>query len=284
MFKTYYSLIKPGIIYGNAMTAVAGFLLASKGHVRIGLLLATLMGASLVIASGCVFNNYIDRSIDKKMARTKRRALVSGKVSGRSALMYATVLGVAGFLILALGVNALVVGIGVIGLLDYVIFYGIAKRRSVYGTLVGSISGATPVVAGYCAVTGHFDAAALILFFILAIWQMPHFYAIATYRHDDYAAASLPVLPVIKSMRITKLNIAVYIAGFVLATAALSIFGYAGYTYLGAMVLIGLAWLRLAIQGFWRHDDTKWARGLFGFSLVVLLVFSVLISLDAVLP
>src|SRR3954469_14907395 len=107
------------------MTAVAGFLLGARGHVHFWLLLATVLGTSLVIASGCVFNNYIDRGIDKKMARTKKRALASGAISGRSALLYATVLGLLGFAVLMLYVNKLVVLIGVIGFVDYVVLYGI---------------------------------------------------------------------------------------------------------------------------------------------------------------
>src|SRR6266581_790040 len=95
--KTYYRLTKPGIIYGNVLTATAGFLLASKGHVDFWRLVATIAGISLVIASACVFNNYIDRGIDKKMARTKKRALVRGIISPQTALIYAVALGLMGF-------------------------------------------------------------------------------------------------------------------------------------------------------------------------------------------
>src|SRR5258708_1541786 len=100
MIKDYYSLTKPGIIYGNTITAIAGFFLASHGHAGVGLLLATLIGLSFVIASGCVFNNYIDRDIDAAMARTKDRPLVIGRVSGRVAIIYGTILGILGFSIL----------------------------------------------------------------------------------------------------------------------------------------------------------------------------------------
>ena len=167
MFKTYYQLIKPGIIRGNAIPATAGFFLASRGNVSYLLLLETLAGISLVIASGCVFNNYLDRHIDKKMARTKNRAIVQGLVSKQQALTYASVLGLLGLIILAVHTNWLTVAIGVAGLFFYVIVYGIAKRRSVHSTLIGSISGALPPVAGYTAVTGRLDAVAITLFFIL---------------------------------------------------------------------------------------------------------------------
>jgi len=284
LLKTYYHLTKPGIIYGNALTATAGFLLASKGHVKVWLLIATIMGTSLVIASACVFNNYIDRGIDKKMARTNKRALVSGLVTGQNAVIYATLLGVAGFLILAVYVNLLVVGIGLAALLDYVVLYGIAKRRSVHGTLVGSVAGAAPVVAGYCAVTDRLDGGALILFLILAVWQMPHFYAIAMYRFDDYSAAGLPVLPNKKGMKNAKLQILLYITAFIIATVLLTVFGYTGYTSLVVMALLGVAWLWLGMQGFKASDDKLWARKMFFFSLVIILSLSIMMSVGPLLP
>ena len=95
--KIYYRLTKPGIVYGNAIVAVAGFLFASRGNIDIWLLLAMLFGISFVIASACVLNNYIDRDVDSKMSRTKRRAVPAGKVSGRNAIAYAIILGVIGF-------------------------------------------------------------------------------------------------------------------------------------------------------------------------------------------
>jgi protoheme IX farnesyltransferase len=284
LIKTYYALTKPGIIYGNALTATAGFLLASKGHIDFWLLLAAVAGTSLVIASACVFNNYIDRGIDAKMARTSKRALVSGLVSGRNAIIYAILLGVAGFALLAVYTNFLVVTIGLVALFDYVVLYGLAKRRSVHGTLVGSIAGAAPVVAGYCAVTDRFDGGAVILFLVLALWQMPHFYAIAMYRFDDYKAASLPVLPVKKGMKAAKIQILLYIVGFIAATSLLTGFGYTGYAYLVVMIGFGLAWLRLGIKGFKTANDKRWARKMFFFSLVIILVLSVMLSVGPVLP
>ena len=282
MLKAYYQLTKPGIIYGNILTATAGFLFATKlRHIHIGLLLATLIGTALVIAAACVFNNYIDRGIDKKMARTKKRALVQGAIPARNALVYATVLVLAGFGVLIAKTNWLVVGIGLVAFIDYVVLYGFYKRRSVYGTIVGSISGAAPVVAGYCAVTDRFDGAALILFLILVLWQMPHFYAIAMYRFDDYKNAGLPVLPVKKGWHATKVQIVVYIAAFVLAVGSLTAFGYAGYIFGIIMMLVGVAWLRQGIRGFTTDDNRQWARKLFFVSLLVILALSIMLSVGS---
>jgi protoheme IX farnesyltransferase len=282
--KEYYELTKPGIVYGNALTVIAGFLLASRGHVNLWLLVATVLGISLVIASACVFNNYIDRDIDKKMSRTKKRALALGVISGSAALVYGTILGVFGFGILALYTNALTVWIGLFAMAMYVVVYGIAKRRSPFGTVVGSVSGALPPVIGYAAVTNTLDLGALLLFLILMVWQMPHFYAIAIYRHKEYAAAGIPVLPVKKGMRTAKRQIIAYIVGFIVVAMLLNIFHYTGIMYAIVMLALGGVWLVKGLKGLHHNDDVAWARGMFFFSLIVLTVFCVLLSVDVFLP
>lgn len=284
MLKQYYLLAKPGIIYGNAVSAAAGFFLASQGHFSLGVFVAMLVGISLVMGSGCVFNNYIDRGIDALMKRTRGRALVKGTISARNALAYGTILGLIGLLILALSANRLTAGIALLGFVIYVVLYALAKRRSEWGTVVGSLAGAVPPVVGYTAVSNHFDGAALILFLILVIWQMPHFYAIAIFRADDYAAAALPVLPVRRGVRTTKVHMLLYIVAFLIVSVALTLFGHTGYVYLVVTALLSLAWLRIAAQGFQAENDIVWARKLFRFSLIVLVILCIVISLNAVLP
>jgi protoheme IX farnesyltransferase len=282
--QRYYQLTKPGIIYGNVLTAAAGFLLAAKGHVDVWLLVATLLGTSLVIASACVFNNYIDRGIDHKMVRTKQRALVLGVISGRSALMYATVLGIIGFAIIIVYTNWLVFLVGLIAFVDYIVFYGLSKRRSVHGTIVGSISGAAPIVAGYVAVTHHFDLGALLLFLIMVAWQMPHFYAIALYRSEDYADAGIPVLPLKSGLRQTKVQIQVYIGLFIVANILLSLFGYTGWVYAVVMLLGGLAWFGRSFRPYTKPKSAAWGRQLFLFSLRVIMLLSLMLASNSFLP
>jgi protoheme IX farnesyltransferase len=209
---------------------------------------------------------------------------VTGQISARTALMYASLLGVAGSVILGLWVNLLTLAVALFGLFFYVIVYGIGKRRTVHGTLIGSISGSVPPVVGYCGATNHLDGGALLLFIIMVFWQMPHFYAIAIYRSHEYATAGLPVLPVVKGIQVAKTQITSYIAAYVIAAMALSWFGYAGKTYLAVMLIAGVYWLWLAAKGFNTEDDNRWARKIFGTSLLVLVTFSVIISLDALLP
>jgi protoheme IX farnesyltransferase len=284
LFKAYYRLTKPGIIYGNLLTAAAGFLFAARWHIHWLLFLSTLIGTALVIASACVINNYIDRGIDKKMARTKRRALAVGAMSATRALIFATVLGLGGFDLLILRTNGLTVLIGAVAFLVYIGLYGYGKRKSVHGTLIGSIAGAAPIVAGYCAVTDRFNGAALLLFLIMAAWQMPHFYAIAMYRSDDYRSAGLPVLPLHKNMQAAKLQIVLYIIAFIVATSLLAVLGYTGYIFLIVMLLIGLAWLYKGLRGYGAKDDAAWARNMFFFSLIVVLVLSVMTAVGPLLP
>lgn len=282
--KAYYQLTKPGIIRGNAITASAGFFLAARGNVDIWLFLAMLGGISLIIASGCVFNNYIDRDIDKKMKRTKNRSLATGQLSGRSALVYASTLGIIGTALLAVYTNTLTLLVALFGFFAYVIVYGIAKRKSVHGTVVGSVSGAVPPVVGYLAVTNNFDPAALLLFLILVAWQMPHFYAIALYRQKEYEAANIPVLPIVKGHSATKKQILYYIIVFSFFVFSLTYFKYTGIIYTLAMAVACFMWIRIAIKDYKSAQVDAWARKLFGFSLLVLLIFSTMISLEAWLP
>ncbi|CAI0937245.1 heme o synthase [Serratia entomophila] len=281
MIKQYLQVTKPGIIFGNLISVVGGFLLASKGSIDYPLFLATLLGVSLVVASGCVFNNYIDRDIDKKMERTKNRVLVKGLIAPSVTLVYATVLGIVGFALLYIGANPLAMWLAVMGFVVYVGVYSLyMKRHSVYGTLIGSLSGAAPPVIGYCAVTNEFDAGALILLAIFSLWQMPHSYAIAIFRFKDYQAANIPVLPVVKGISVAKNHITVYIVAFMVATLMLTLSGYAGYKYLIVAAAVSVWWLGMALRGYKTENDSIWARKLFVFSIVAITSLSVMMSID----
>lgn len=284
MFKTYYNLTKPGIIRGNVINTAAGFLLASAWDFKVSVLIAALTGTALVIASGCVFNNYIDRGIDAKMYRTKNRALASGEISIARALAFGAVLGLLGFWILANYTNTLTVYVGLFAAVMYVVIYGFAKRKSVHGTLVGSISGATPPVAGYVAATNQLDMGALLLFLILVCWQMPHFYAIAIYRLKDYKAAGIPVLPLKYGMTAAKKQSVAYTFLFIMACISLTVAGYAGWVFAAVMTVTGVWWLSKELSGFKAKDDAAWARKMFGASLRVIMTLAVMLSVGSILP
>jgi protoheme IX farnesyltransferase len=282
MIRTYYLLTKPGIIMGNLITTVSGFALASRGHFDVWLFLATLSGLGCVIGSACVFNNYIDRDLDKMMVRTRQRALVQGIISGRSAILFAAFLGILGFSLLAFYTNHLAVLIAFIGFLIYVVLYSFWKTQTSYATAIGSIAGAIPPVVGYCAVSHQFDMGAALLFMILVFWQMPHFFSIAMYRLQEYSAASIPVMPIKKGVHATKVRMLIYVILFMISTLLLIGFGYTGSAYFVTASLLGIAWLWLTIKGFRSANDALWARQMFRLSLVIITLLCVMISIDTI--
>lgn len=283
--KPYFTLTKPGVMFGNAITVAAGYLLAARGHIDWWLLVAVFVGSTLVIASACVTNNILDRDIDAKMERTKKRPSVSGQVSVNHSIILALILGLAGLAILLAFTNILVVGLGLIGFIDYVWFYGAwSKRKSVHGTLVGSISGAIPVLAGYVAVTNQIDLGAVLAFLAVFLWQQPEFYSIALYRRNEYAAAGVPVISVVKGAVSTKKQILVYLAAFALVCIALTNFGYTGYTFLAVMSAHNLYWLWLGMSNFTTLSDDKWGRTMFRQAMISILLLSIMMSVGSILP
>ncbi|MCX8514111.1 MAG: heme o synthase [Burkholderiales bacterium] len=279
--KYFYSLVKPGIIFGNIITLAGGFFLAAKGNINIKLLFATIVGISLIIACGCVFNNIIDKDIDKVMERTKNRVLVQGLIPDSVAFLYALVLGLLGIFVLYQGTNYLTLFIAIFGLFIYVVLYSLyLKRHSIYGTLIGSISGSIPPVAGYCAVTNKFNLGALLLFLILSFWQIPHSYSIAIYRINDYTNAKIPVLPVVKGINHTQKAMLIYIIGFIVFSSLLSITGYTGTFYLIINIILGCSWLRLWYLGRNLEDSKKWARSMFLFSIIIITTISIIMAFD----
>ncbi len=275
----YCALTKPGIIMGNSLTAAAGFAMASHHHFNIALFIATLCGLACIIASACICNNYSDRCSDAKMTRTKYRPLVVGTIPTKQALIFASILGVLGTCVLSFFTNFLTTTLAITGFFLYVYVYTKWKYLSEYGTHIGSISGAIPPVVGYCAVSNSFDAGAWLLFFIVMLWQMPHFFAIAVYRLKDYKAASIPVMPAVRGVAATKKQIACYIALFTTVCTLPTLFHYTGYVYVIVMTLLNIAWLAISIQK--ASNDTLWARKIFIFSLVIIMALCGLLSFDA---
>ena len=266
---------------GNLVSTAGGFFLASRGNIDPVLLLTCMTGVSFVIASGCVFNNYIDRDIDVNMRRTQNRALVRGLINPTTALIYANVIGLAGIFILYRLANPLAAAMAVLGLIVYVGIYSLyMKRHSVLGTLLGSLSGAMPPVIGYCAVSGHFDTGALLLLVIFSLWQMPHSYAIAILYLEDYTAAGIPVLPVQLGVPVAKKHILFYIPAYTFAAVILTLTGYTGIAYLGVVSVLGGYWMHIALSGYRISDDHVWARKMFVFSIVSMMALSFMMSVD----
>lgn len=283
-FRAYLHLLKPGITVSNTISAVAGFFLGVataddfNGQALIGL----AFGIAGVIGSACVANNILDEKIDARMKRTKRREVVTGRVSKRAALVYAVLLGVIGFLLIITLTNALTAILGIVAYVSYVALYGAAKRTTIWSTVIGTLPGALPLVAGYTAMTGRLDLATAVLFAMMVFWQLVHFYAIAMFRRDDYAAAGLPIWSVAKGLASTRRQLFLFVWLFFLSAPLLTIFGYTGVMYAVAMTGVGAIWV---VNGFKKYsDDIAWSRRMFFVSLTVLLTMCLLIAIGGFLP
>lgn len=278
----YYLITKPGIILGNLITVAAGFLLASKGQLHPALFLYTMLGMTFIMASACVLNNYIDRPLDQKMERTKNRPLAQGLISGYNALIFASLLGILGNITLLYFTNLTALLVADFGLFVYVVLYSLWKSKTIYGTAIGSIAGAVPPVVGFTAVSNQIDLGAIILFAMLVLWQMPHFFAIALYRFKDYVKAEIPVLPIKKGIFRTKVHMILYIIAFMMTASLLTFFKYMGDTYLIITLALSTLWLALSVIGFKTDNDTIWGRDMFRLSLILITLICLTIPFDVI--
>ncbi|MEK3720534.1 heme o synthase [Paenibacillus sp. FSL H8-0034] len=285
-WRDFVQLAKPGIIFSNSITAFGGFWVASGWQVNWLQLLFTMLGTALVMGSGCVLNNYLDRDMDTKMARTQNRALPSGKLSPQVVMWYGIILGIIGVSGLWLLVNPLAALLGMIGLFAYVwIYTAWFKRTSVWSTVVGSFSGAIPPVIGYCAVRHDIDAGAIILFAILFLWQPPHFWALGIRRMEEYRAAGFPLLPVVKGTYVTKISMIRYVVLLVPVSMLLYVYGYVNVIYFYAAIVMGLYWAYLCMKGFKKtegEEEVLWAKKTFIYSINYLTLLFIIMVLTTV--
>lgn len=283
--RSYLQLIKPGITISNTLSALAGFFLATTlVPFNLLALIGGIGGTALIIASACALNNILDRDIDKRMKRTAKREVASGSISVPNAMIFLTILGLAGFTIILLWTNALTFLLGIIAYIWYVAIYGIAKRTTPWSTVIGGVAGALPPMAGYTALTGSVDAGAIILFLILFFWQLPHFYAISMFRRDDYAKAKLPVWAVKYGMASAKLQIFISVVLYALVAPLLTFFGYTGIIYLVVSTALSIYWVYKGVVLYKKGDDVKWAHTMFGISLLILMAMCALIAVGGYLP
>ncbi len=284
MIKGYLSITKPGIIVGNLISTAAGFFLAAKAESATSmLLLCTLAGVALIIASGCVINNIFDRDIDSKMARTSERLLVRGEINVDHAFIYAIVLLLAGTALLYQQTNPLTAVVVLLGYVFYVFFYTMwYKRMSVYGTLVGSISGAVPPLAGYLAVTNYISLEGVLLFSLFCLWQMPHSYAIAMFRLQDYRQAGIPVLPVVAGIDKARKHMMAYVVAFNVVALGLYLVGNTSYEYLIVASVVCFMWTRVTFRRMTSDNFEAWSKTVFKHSLIVVMSFSAVLGIELI--
>lgn len=253
--------------------AAALFASAYSGFAPVATI-AGLVGVALIIASACVVNCITDRHIDAKMDRTKNRPLPSGEVSVRGAIIYAAVLCAAGVLTIILFSNLVVLICALVCHVTYTMLYGYVKRHSWVSTMVGTIPGALPVLAGYAAVDPSLPPVAWLLTLVILLWQLPHFYGLALYRGTDYAKSGLPLISVVKSRETVTRHILVTAVLYVAAAAVLFRYMPGLLVAGGVMLAAAVAWVSYVIVAKGRGSDA-WARKVFGTSLYMPIAFLV---------
>ncbi|WP_066191696.1 MULTISPECIES: heme o synthase [Gracilibacillus] len=277
-WKEFNSLFKRFVLIANVLPVFFGFMIASRYYgiafsdYWLEFVLLTV-GSFLLIAGALTLNNWLEADVDKLMERTKNRPTVTGTLSLRTILAIGILLSVAGQILLFL-INLEVAFYGFIGWYTYIVVYTIwTKRRVTWNTQIGSVSGAVTPLMGWAVIDTAWHPIPLALFIIMFLWQMPHTYAIAIRKFDDYARAGLQMLPVVKGYEVTIRRNFVYIA--LLLAVPFFVPGFSPFFYIGITVL-NLVWLSIAFYG-WKADSLlKWANLLFASSLAYLMTVFVL--------
>ncbi len=237
--RDLFETTKPRILVLVLLSTFVGFYLASQ-DISMGLLWHTLLGTALVCASCNSLNQLMEQDTDAKMRRTQNRPLPSGRLRPNDVLIFGCTLGIAGLAYLALAVNFLTAIVGALALGSYLFIYTPLKRRTPLCTLIGAVPGAAPVLMGWTAGRGTLGLDGWILFVILFLWQLPHFFAIGTMYLEDYSAAGMPMLPVC-DMPCANRQSALYSIGLLLVSVLPSFNGLAGLVYFyGALILGGI--------------------------------------------
>ena len=265
--SAYLALTKPRIIELLLVTTVPTMVVAERGLPSGWLILATLIGGALAAGGANAINMYVDRDIDKLMKRTSGRPLVTGEISPTAALIFAVALEVAAAVELWLLVNPLSAVLAVSATLFYVFIYTLwLKRTSSHNIVIGGAAGAVPVLVGWAAVQNSLGLAPLVLFAIIFYWTPPHFWALAIRYREDYAAADVPMLPVVASFAETARKIVVYTVILWVITLVFWPVGRMGDLYLASAILLGGVFTWKAVQ-LARSGSSAGAMGLFGWSI-----------------
>ena len=266
----YIALTKPRIIELLLVTTVPTMFVAERGVPSVWLMVATVVGGTLAAGGANAINMVIDLDIDRVMERTRGRPLVTGAVGSTGAVVFAVSLEVVAFAWLVATVNLLSAVLAVSATIFYVFVYSMwLKRTSTTNIVVGGAAGAVPVLVGWSAVTGSLDWPPVVLFLVVFYWTPPHFWALAIRYRDDYAAAGVPMLPVVAGPRATAHRIVGYTAILVVVTVVFSPVAEMGVVYLVAALVLGAVFIALALT--LRADpDERRAMRLFHYSITYL--------------
>ena len=276
--REYYELTKPRVVMLITFTAVVGMFLATPGMVPLNALTLGSLGITLMAASAAAINQLLDRHVDAQMARTCGRPLVTGTLSVAESSSFATMLGIAGFAILATWVNLTTAWLTFLTLVGYAGIYTLyLKRATPQNIVIGGAAGAAPPILGWAAVTGTVDPHALILFLIIFVWTPPHFWALAIEREKEYALADIPMLPVTHGVEFTRTQVLLYTLLLVAVSLLPFVFGMSGFIYLASALALGGVFLGYAVRLKW-WPQPGLAYRTFGYSIVYLMaLFSALL-------
>ncbi|HVB90601.1 MAG TPA: heme o synthase [Acidimicrobiales bacterium] len=284
----YVALTKPRIIELLLITTLPTMVVARRGLPSLWLMAATLVGGALAAGGANAINMVVDRDIDKMMNRTRNRPLVTGAMTPPAALVFALVLEAAAFVELWLAVNLLAATLAVSATLFYVFVYTLwLKRRSSQNIVIGGAAGAVPVLVGWAAVTGTLSWAPVVLFAIIFIWTPPHFWSLAVRYKEDYAAAEVPMLPVVATMRRTTREIVLYTLALVATSLLFGPVAHLGPIYLVTAAVLGGGFLfvtgRLWILARTDEATGREAMRVFSYSITYLTVLFVAMAGDVLI-
>ena len=268
--KQFLALAKPRVVSLIVFCAVIGMFLAVPGLPNPGVVFAATVGIALVAGAAAAINCLVEQKIDAKMQRTRARPLPAGVLTSRQTLLFASLVGGVGLLILGRWVNALTMWLTLATFVGYAIVYTVLlKPATPQNIVIGGASGAMPPVLGWAAVTNDVSAESLILFLIIFVWTPPHFWSLALYRTQDYARAGLPMLPVTHGSRYTRLMIVLYTFALVAVTLLPYAIRMSGPVYLASALVLGGVFLAYAIALYVRYSDAL-ARRTFAYSIAYL--------------
>ncbi|GAB4393388.1 MAG: heme o synthase [Gammaproteobacteria bacterium] len=255
-WRDYLTLCKPRVVALMLLTALVGMAMASPSAIPLTRLILATLGIGLAAGSAAIINHLVDRHIDAIMHRTQRRPLVSGKISPAKAIIFAIALGTLGMVVLILGVNQLTAILTFITLIGYAFIYTVfLKHATPQNIVIGGLAGAAPPLLGWTAITNQIDPNSLLLVLIIFVWTPPHFWALAIYRHQEYAKAGIPMLPVTHGIRFTKLCIVLYTVLLLTSTCLPFVFGMSGWIYFLSSLVLGLRFLYWSIALMLSRDD-----------------------------
>ena len=279
-WRDYLELTKPKVVALITFTAMVGMFLATPTMVPWEVLIFGSLGIALSAGAAAAINHLVDRRIDSIMARTCHRPLPTGHLDTRQVLLFASLIGAAGLVLLILFANPLTAVLTFGSLIGYAVIYTLfLKRATPQNIVIGGAAGAAPPLLGWTAVTGQVQPEAMLLFLIIFVWTPPHFWALAIHRRHEYAKADIPMLPVTHGVEFTRLHILLYTIMLFLVTLLPFLIGMCGWLYLLGAVVLGAWFLYYAVRLFATGND-RLAMPTFGFSIIYLFSLFAVLMVD----